>query len=110
MVSLPLDDNGKTINLAPSKAAIARTLTSSISSSTQVTLNSESRFLQVYAIDKDVFMKWGTTAVTTANFDELILAGQRYDFDVARESNGTLHTALTFIERAATATLVVIQK
>jgi hypothetical protein len=50
-------------------------------------------------------MKWGTADVTVSNFDEVIPAGQIRDFLVPSGE-----TAVNFIEREASATLVVIEK
>ena len=61
--------------------------------------------LQVYAITKDVYLKWGTSDVTAANFDEVIIAGTQVTFLVP---NG--QTAVNLIERESSATVIVIEK
>lgn len=108
--SLPVDDNQKTVQLAPRKAALARTVDATISASTEITFNAATTFIRVYAADKDIYMKWGTADVTASNFDEIIPANQICDFYVPVESGSTLYTAANFIERAATALLVCIEK
>ena len=76
-----------------------------VSASTEITLNAATTFIQVYAIAKDVYLKWGTDNVTAANFDEVIPAGQYLYFVVP---NG--QTAVNLIEREAGATIIVIEK
>lgn len=96
--------------LTPNKIALARTVDATISSSTEITLNALTTMIRVYAIDKDVYMKWGTDDVTAANFDEVIPANQICDFYVPVSSGTTLYTAVNFIERAATGGIIVIEK
>jgi hypothetical protein len=96
--------------LTPSVVALARTVDATISASTEITLNAATTIIRVYALDKDVYMKWGTADVTAANFDEVIPANQVCDFYVPVETGTTLFTAVNFIERAATAGMIVIEK
>lgn len=91
--------------IVPDVVALARTVDNSINSSTEIVLNEETTFLQVYAIAKDVYMKWGTDNVTASNFDEVIPAGQIFNFIVP---NG--QTAINLIERESGATVIVIEK
>ena len=98
------------MQLAPASASLGTTNTSSISSSTTIAVVANATFLRCYAKSQDVYLKWGTTAVTSSNFDEVIPAGQVVDLVVPKESTGTLYTTLRVIEAATTATLIVIQK
>lgn len=93
------------IKSTPDVVALARTVDSSISSSTEITLNKATTYIRVYAITKDVYLKWGTDDVSASNFDEVIPAGQVFDFLVP---NG--QTAINVIERESAAQIVVIQK
>ena len=108
--TLPKDSNRDTIQLTPSAVALATTVSASISASTTITFNAETHFLRVYAIDKDIYLKWGTTTVTASNFDEVIPANQICDFWVPRDSSGTRYTGCKVIERSATATIIAIEK
>jgi len=92
-------------NTTPDVTALARTVDASISSSTEITLNVSTTVIRVYAISKDVYLKWGTANVTASNFDEVIPAGQVFDFIVP---NG--QTAINLIEREGGATVIVIEK
>lgn len=102
--SLKLSD--VTFNIQfPDVVALARTVDNSISASTEITLNKSTECIQVYAIAKDVYLKWGTADVTSSNFDEVIPAGQQYVF--LRPANVT---AVNLIERESGATVIVIEK
>lgn len=91
--------------LTPAKAALARTVDASISASTEITLNGDTKILRVYAIAQDIYMRYGTTDVSASNFDEVIPAGQICDFIIPPNT-----TAVNFIERVAGATLIAIEK
>jgi hypothetical protein len=106
------DKGGELIPMLPPTVAIARTLDTSISSSTEITLNAATSMLRIYAIAKDIYLKWGTADVTAANFDEVIPAGQILDLvvPVETESTGALFTAINLIERESSATVIVIEK
>lgn len=93
------------LQLTPDVVALDRTVDATISSSTEITLNTATTYVRVYAIAKDVYIKWGTDDVTAINFDEVIPAGQVMDFLVPENI-----TALNLIEREAGATVIVIQK
>lgn len=109
-VDFPTAPNGQIVALTPDKVALAVTNTSSISSSTAITFNASTQFIRCYAKSQDVFLKWGTTAVTSTNFDEVIPAGQIVDLIVPPDSSGVRHTTCRVIEQATTATLIVIEK
>ncbi len=81
---------------------LARTYDATISSSTTVTFNSATSIIEVSAIDKGIFMKWGATA-TSSDFDEFIPANQTRQYVI-------LATTAQFLEEVATAKLVVIEK
>lgn len=89
----------------PDVTALARTVNATISASTEITFQKATSYLEVYAIAKDVYLKWGTDDVTAANFDEVIPAGQIREFFVP---NG--FSAANFIEREAGATIIIIEK
>lgn len=107
MTILPTESNkyGETaIQLSPAKTALSRTVDATISTSTEITLNTATRFVRVYAKAQDVYLKWGTTDVDANNFDHVIPAGQIVDLIVP---TGT--TAINLIERDASASIVVIE-
>ena len=89
----------------PDVIALARTVDDTISASAEITLNELTTMIRVVVAAKDVFLKWGTDNVTAANFDECIQADTYMDFIVPANI-----TAVNLIERAATATVVVIEK
>lgn len=93
------------LQLTPDVVALARTVNASISASAEITLNPATSYIRVYAIAKDVYLKWGTADVTASNFDEVIPAGQVIDLLVPDGQ-----TAINVIEREAGATVIVIEK
>lgn len=99
-----VNPDGSNTGLFPAKLALARTLDTTISASTEVTLNASTTIVRIYAITKDVYLKWGTADVTASNFDHVIPAGQICDFSVP-----TGQTALNVIEREASATVIILE-
>jgi len=89
----------------PDVTALARTVDATISASTEIVLNVATSIIRVYAIAKDVYLKWGVADVTASNFDEVIPAGQVMDFFVPENQ-----VAINLIEREAGATVIVIEK
>jgi len=109
-VQIPTDANRNAVQVVPAVVALEETYDATISSSTEITLNASTTFIEVTAIDKGIFMKWGTTDVSNSDFDEFIAAGQSRQYYVPRDTSGDLYTAVNFIEQAATAVLVMIEK
>jgi hypothetical protein len=114
---LPRDENGTPVQLTPSSVALGRFVSSSISSSTTRDLTAatatapQTTMIRVYAISQDIYLKWGSTAVSASNFDEVIPAGQIVDLVVPIDTTtGALFTTLRVIERTATATIILIEK
>lgn len=85
-------------------AALAQTYDATISSSTEITLNASTQYIVVTAIDKPIFMKWGTDNVTNANFDYCMPQDTMQIFKVP---DGV--TAVNFLQQAATAILAVVE-
>ncbi len=108
---LPREANNTAVQLTPCRVALARTVDTSISTSTEIELNAATTLIRVYAIDKDVYLKWGTTDVTASNFDEVVPANQIIDLYVPLDSStNNPFTAINLIERAATGGVIVIEK
>ena len=109
--TLPKDDNGTPAQLTPARIALGRVVSSSISSSTTRDLTTGTTLIRCYAKTQDVYLKWGSTAVTSSNFDEVIPAGQIVDLYVPNDSaTGAPYTTIRLIEQAATATITIIEK
>ncbi len=105
-VSFPRDGNNVPVtSLTPAVQAVAVTYDATISATTEITLNAATTFIEVCAIDKTVLLNWGTADASTTVFDEVIPLNTVRQFYVPY---GT--TAVNFIEEAATAKLVVIEK
>jgi len=89
---------------SPNSPTLVATYNATISASTGITLNTGTTYIQVTAIDKGIFLKWGATASSSA-FDEYIGAGQTRVYKVPDNT-----TTVNFIEQSATAILVVLEK
>lgn len=103
-MELPQDAKGKAVQITPRKVALARTYDTTISSATSVTLNGDTTFVEVTALDQGIFMRY-QASVSSTNFDEFIAAGMTRHFLVPAGV-----TVLSFIEEAASAKLIVIEK
>lgn len=103
-ISLPIDANAKPMQMQPAKAALATTYDATISSSTEITLNANTSYIEVAAIDKAILMKWGTADASTSAFDHAIPLNTVCSFVVP-----TGVTAVNFIEQAATAILAMTE-
>lgn len=88
----------------PKSPTLAITYDATISGSTTVTFAAGTKYIEVTALLKGIFMKWGATASSSA-FDEFIAPDTSKIFLVP---SGT--TTAQFIEQAASANLVVIEK
>ena len=97
------DGQGGTFNGINSTVALEETYDATISASTSITLNASTRAIEVSAIDKPVFMKWGATA-SSSDFDGFIPADTSKWFGVPDGQ-----TTVEFIQEAATAKLVVLE-
>lgn len=104
--ALPIDGNQKPVMLTPPKAALAVTVDDTISSATDVSLNANTTFIEVNAINAGIYMRYAATA-SASNFDEYIQANSTRHFYIP---NGV--TTLSFIQDATsgTAGLRLIEK
>jgi len=108
--NVPRDPSGAVLPLTPSNLAIAITYDTTISSSTAVSLNASTSLIEVNALSQGIFMRWGGTASSSA-FDEYIQAGSTRHYAVPINATTKVrYTSVEFIEQAASATLIVIEK
>lgn len=103
-LELPVS-NGIPLSDTPACEALAVTYDATVSSSTELTLNTATQLIEVTAIDKAILMNWGTADASTTVFDEVIPANVTRQFAVP----GGI-TAVNFIQQAATAILAVVEK
>lgn len=104
MISLPIDSNMRLIPAPPAVLPLKVTYDATISSSTTITLQATTTYLEVSAIDKGIMMAWGRAA-TTSDFDEYISPNTTRAYIVPVNQ-----TTVQFIESSATAILAVIEK
>ena len=110
-LELPKDTNTENVQLLPAGPALDRDIITP-AASTSVALNiGEVTIIRVTSLTQDTYMRWGSDAVTTGNFDFYLLAGVPYDFVVPNETtlDGSPINDVSFLEVAATATVVITQ-
>lgn len=92
--------------------ALARNVNTTLSTSQRINLNDDTTIIKVYAITKDVYLKWSssdTDYCKVDNFDEVIIAGKQEAFVVPLKADGTPYTKIQLLERAASATAIIIE-
>lgn len=97
--------NGVPLSDTPAITALAVTYDATISTSTEVVLNTATQIIEVSAIDKAILMAWGADDCSTSNFDEVIQANTTRQFVVP---GGV--TAVNFLQQSATAILAMVEK
>lgn len=102
---LPEDGDRNPLQLTLATVALARTRDTTISTSTEITLNANTSLIEVTAIDGNVYLKYGTDDVTNANFDEFILAGTTRHYVIPDSI-----TAINLIDDGDSAKVIVIEK
>lgn len=89
---------------------LEETYDATVSASTAITLNTATQTIEVTALLKGIFMKWGGTA-SSSDFDEFIAPESTRVYVVPINTvTGARYTTVEFIEEAASAHLVVIEK
>lgn len=103
--TLAKDQNGDVFQLAaPGVVAIAEDYDATISASTSFAVATGATFIEISAITKGIFLKWGGTAIST-DFDVYIGADTTRVL-VIPEGQATFEV----IEQSATAIVAVVQK
>lgn len=102
--AVPRDSQNTPLPLTPSAAALAVTYDTTVSTATDVTLNAATTIIEVSALTQGIFMRYAATA-SSSNFDEFIQAGSTRHYVIP-----TGVSVISFIEQAASAVLVLIQK
>lgn len=103
--AMPRDGNATAMQLVPATAAKAVTNNSSISSHVEITLQATTTLIEVSALSQGIFLRYGSTAVTSSAFDEYIQAGTTRHYKVPAGI-----TAVSVLQQAASATLILIEK
>jgi hypothetical protein len=107
--SLPRDDNSTAIPIVPAIPALAVTNSTALSSQLEVTLNAATSIVEISALNTGIFMKYktvaGGTAVSASVFDEFIQPGTTRHYKIPVGI-----TVLAFLQYAATATMMLIEK
>lgn len=101
---LPRDEFGAVVQLSPARTALAVTYDTSVSAATDVTLNASTTVIEVTAITQGIFVRFAATA-SSSNFDAFVPAGATRTFVVPAGV-----TTVSFIEEAASAKLVLVER
>jgi len=112
MIELPIDSLGNKLNITPAGVALKQHVTA-LGDSYLIKLQTGTSFVRVYAISKDVYIKWATSDedyCTAGNFDEFVIAGQYNDFGLPTQTDGKKFSRMTFVGRETGATVVVVEK
>lgn len=107
---VPTDNYGHELQITPKGTSLARTVNASISSSVEITLQPTTGFIRVYAINQDVYLRWGIEDCNANTFDEVIPSGQIVDLVIPVDESGNKYTALNVIERTTSAIVIVVEK
>ncbi len=109
--NIPENEYGQVLVYNPATPALARTVDATISTSTEITLNAATTWIEVTAFTQAVYLKYGTNDITASNFDEIIVPGQSKPFAIPIDpATGERFTAINVIQKAASAEVVVIEK
>ena len=113
----PQDAYGEEFGNTLCSVSLARSV-NTVTSSTYIAFNPDSRWIRVFAVSKDVFLKWAysdTDYCNAQNFDEMIVAGEAYlDLKIPVQETGSsvgaLFTGVQLVGRESGASAVVIEK
>jgi hypothetical protein len=106
----PTYEDGQIMQVTPKGTALARSVNSSLSSSVEITLQTNTKFIRCYALSQDVYLRWGIENCNALTFDEVIPVGQVVDLAVPVDEVGVKFTALNVIERTSSASIIIIEK
>lgn len=105
MASLPRDANHNPIQGAPpAEQVLEETYDATISSSTALSLQSTTKYIEVAAFAKPVLLLWGTGTAATTNFDVVI---SQDSVRLLKVPTGI--SAIAVIEQAASAAVAICE-
>lgn len=109
----PKDRYGEPIEGAvPMATALASTV-KTLAAPYNHTLNDNTRLITVYAISKDVFVKWANDSEEQAahdDFDEIVIAGTEKIIAVPEKVSGQMFDYVSVAGREAGASAVIVEK
>lgn len=105
-LELPEDERGNILPILFGQGALAVTYDASVSADTEVALNADTSLVEITALSQPVFVKFktstGGTAVSSSNFDVIILANSTRQFAPASDV-----THISVIEQTAGAVVAI---
>lgn len=109
----PRDQYGQLVQSAELvNVALARKVVT-VSQARVFGLETDARFIEIYAISKDSYLKWATSDKDYAkatNFDEVIISGTSKTFEIPIQIDGSLYENVSVVGRESGGTVVVVQK
>lgn len=103
---MPRDANKNPFPLTKDVDALAQTYNASLTTTTvEVTLDVSATVIEVQALGIDIALKYGTSDVTTSNFDEFIQDGHVRHYVLPLDT-----TAINVIAASGTGTVIIIEK
>lgn len=109
-VQVPKDSAQVSLPIVPSLQSLAVTNNGSLASAASITLQATTSLIEVNTLSQGVYMRWGAVPTTTA-FDEYIQAGFTRHYVVPiNPTTGLRFTTVQFLQQAASATVIVIEK
>lgn len=107
--NLPRDGSRMQVPLPPPVVAVARS-TQTVDSSTTFAITAGATIIEVSSLAQAAYLKWGSTAVTSSNYDHTITAGSTRHLAIPVDTTtGVLYTTIRVIGQAAGATVAMSQ-
>lgn len=103
-MKLPLDINSREIQLTQPTPALARTVDTTISTATSITLNALTSLIEVTALTGGVYLRYQAD-VSASNFDEFISDGSTRHYVIPDKV-----TVISVIEKDSGAGVIIIEK
>ena len=112
----PIQPEDKYANLIETDALQTTALERNVlvaTSSVYVEFNSETTFITVHAVSKDIYLKWADDDqdyCNATNFDEMIESGTHRVFAIPTQYTGVPYTGIQCVSRESGGTVIVIEK
>lgn len=103
-LNLVTKQNYNPMYLTPAKTALARTVDTTISTATSITLNASTSIIEVSATNGSVYLRY-SAGCSASNFDEYISEGQTRHYIIPENV-----TVISVLEASSGAGVIVIEK
>lgn len=110
---VPIDSIGDSVYNTNLKVVALERTVQALGASFLITLQADTKFIEVYAIAQDVLLRWAdndTDFVKIENFHEIIRAGSKEVYAVPNQIDGAPYTRIMLVGRVAGSTAIVLEK